>query len=183
MAPKMAATPSAISPTQIITASGKDKGRLSPADFVRVDAHGQPTLSEQPKSSAETLLHCVLAKQEGIGAILHTHSVWATLLSDIHFSNGGIHIEDFEMLKGLDGVTTHEHREWVKIYDNTQDIASLSEVVERDFQDGQLAHGFLMRHHGLYTWGPTLGDAQRHIEVFEFLFECVARKSILHASM
>jgi hypothetical protein len=27
------------------------------------------------------------------------------------------------MLKGLDGVTTHEHREWIPILPNSQDMA------------------------------------------------------------
>src|SRR5438046_9492024 len=47
----------------LITASGKDKGRLTPADFVRVAASGKPTVEGQPKSSAETLLHVVAAQQ------------------------------------------------------------------------------------------------------------------------
>src|SRR4051794_38764640 len=46
----------------LITASGKDKGRLSRADFVRVGRDGKPTVPGQPKSSAETLLHVVAAE-------------------------------------------------------------------------------------------------------------------------
>lgn len=59
----------------LVTASGKDKGHLGPNDFVVCDAHGKPAFENQPKSSAETLLHC-LAARRGAGAILHTHSVW-----------------------------------------------------------------------------------------------------------
>src|SRR4029434_559372 len=47
----------------LITASGKDKGRLSRGDFVRVGGNGKPTVEGQPKSSAETLLHVVAAQQ------------------------------------------------------------------------------------------------------------------------
>src|SRR5205823_9593642 len=43
----------------LVTASGKDKGRLTRADFVRVAANGKPVADGQPKSSAETLLHLV----------------------------------------------------------------------------------------------------------------------------
>jgi methylthioribulose-1-phosphate dehydratase len=32
--------------------------------------------------------------------------------------------------------------------------------------------GYLIRGHGLYTWGPRMADALRHVEAFEFLFEC-----------
>src|SRR5687768_10105443 len=60
----------------LITASGKDKGKLSRTDFDRVGRDGKPTSLGQPKSSAETLLHIVAAEQQGVGAVLHTHSVW-----------------------------------------------------------------------------------------------------------
>src|SRR5205823_8710610 len=55
----------------LITASGKDKGRLNRGDFVRIGAGGKPTADGQPKSSAETLLHVVAAQQPGVGAVLH----------------------------------------------------------------------------------------------------------------
>jgi len=165
----------------VVTASGMDKGRLTPVDFVRVDQHGKPTESGQPKSSAETLLHTCLAQERPeVGAILHTHSIWGTLLSDLYFDDGGFEIAGYEMLKGLEGVTTHEHKEWVPIFPNTQDIASLAEDVRSFLRDGKsIGHGYLIRRHGLYTWGKTIADARRHIEVFEFLMECVARRPLL----
>jgi methylthioribulose-1-phosphate dehydratase len=165
----------------LITASGKDKGRLSARDFVRVDSHGRPCVSGQARSSAETLLHCVIAKRDDVGAVLHTHSVWATLLSDWYFADGGFMIEDYEMLKGLDGVSTHEDGEWIEILDNSQDMSELSQRLESRFDDVDcpIQHGFLLRQHGLYTWGRDLESARRHVEILEFLFECVARKLTL----
>lgn len=162
----------------MLTASGKDKGKLETTDFVRVNAEGQPTFDGQPKSSAETLLHTVLATQPDVGAILHTHSVWGTLLSQHFAEQGGFEINDYEMLKGLEGVKTHEHTEWVEIFENTQDIPSLAEEVARHLRDPnrRWQHGFLIRQHGLYTWGRDLFEARRHIEIFEFLFECLVRK-------
>ncbi len=167
----------------VITASGKDKGRLSRADFVRVGADGRPTSSGMPKSSAETLLHCVAAQQPGVGAVLHTHSVWGTLLSDRFYSRGGFEIEGYEMLKGLAGVTTHQHSQWVPVFDNTQDIPVLAKQVEAALADAErpLRHGYLIRRHGLYTWGQDIEEARRHIEIFEFLFEVVARRMMLSA--
>src|SRR5436190_5411349 len=73
----------------LVTASGKDKGRLTRADFVRVNESGKPTCSGQPKSSAETMLHVVAAEQPGVGAVLHTHSIWSTILSDFFYADGG----------------------------------------------------------------------------------------------
>lgn len=165
----------------VVTASGKDKGKLLVNDFVRIDGEGNPTHPGQPKSSAETLLHTTLAKIPDVGAILHTHSIWGTLLSQLFADEGGFEIRDYEMLKGLEGVKTHEHTEWVQIFNNTQDIPSLAAEVQSHLEDPnrRWQHGFLIRQHGLYTWGRNLFEARRHIEIFEFLFECLVRKRSL----
>ena len=168
----------------IVTASGKDKGRLERCDFVHVGADGQPLESDQPKSSAETMLHVVLAEQPGIGCILHTHSVWGTLLSDHFFEDGGIEIAGYEMLKGLEGIKTHDTTHWLPIFENTQDIPVLAEQVRACLtdMDQPLTHGFLIRKHGLYAWGRDGFTARRHVEIYEFLLECIARKMTLNAS-
>lgn len=164
----------------LITASGKDKGNLGPNDFVLVDENGHPVVEGQPKSSAETLLHC-LAARHGAGAILHTHSVWGTLLSQHFAPVGGIRIAGFEMLKGLDGITTHESSCWIPIFDNTQDIPALAKQVDEYFHahPEERCWAYLIRRHGMYTWGKDLAEATRHMEVIEFLLECLGRSTRL----
>ncbi len=165
----------------LITTSGKDKARLTTSDFVVVDDTGRiadsngNTSIERP--SAETLLHVVLARQPGVGAVLHTHSIWGTLLSDWHRDDGFVALDGYEMLKGLHGIRTHEHTLEVPIFENTQDIPALANDVERRLADSDnpLRYGFLIARHGLYTWGRDLDEARRHVEVFEFLFEVVGR--------
>ncbi len=163
----------------IVTASGFDKGRLQRENFVRVGHDGQPSSPRQPKSSAETMLHVVLAKRaEPVGSILHTHSIWGTLLSQHFFTAGGFEISGFEMLKGLEGITTHETNVWIPVFDNTQDIAALAVQVENLYRANpeKIRFGFLIRQHGLYTWGKDVFAARRHIEILEFLFECLGRR-------
>jgi methylthioribulose-1-phosphate dehydratase len=169
----------------LVTASGKDKSRLTRGDFVRISPAGKPLVEGQPKSSAETLLHVVAASQPEVGAVLHTHSIWSTLLSDLFHPQGGLEISGYEMLKGLAGVTTHEHTSWIEIFDNTQDIPALAEQVRERIMDpaDPLQHGYLIRKHGLYTWGRDLDEARRHVEIFEFLFECVARRLVLSGEL
>ena len=169
----------------LVTASGKDKGRLTRGDFVRIGSGGKPRIEGQPKSSAETLLHVVAASQPEVGAVLHTHSIWSTLLSDLYFPQGGLEISGYEMLKGLEGIATHEHSSWVEIFDNTQDIPALAEQVRERINDpaDPLQHGYLIRKHGLYTWGRDLDEARRHVEIFEFLFEGVARRLVLSGEL
>src|SRR5207249_6372679 len=62
--------------------------------------------------------------------LFRSHSIWSTILSDAYAGQGGISIEGYEMLKGLSGVRTHEHREWLPILDNTQDMIGLARSVE-----------------------------------------------------
>lgn len=162
----------------LITASGKDKGHLGEEDFVVVDDEGKPVEEAPGKPSAETMLHVMLAQRPGVGSVLHTHSIWSTLLTDQH--KGDLVIEGFEMLKGLAGVSTHEHREVVKVFDNSQDIPALAHQVQTYLDNdpiGRKAHGLLIRRHGLYTWGRDLNEARRHVEIFEFLFEVLGRRN------
>ena len=158
-----------------ITATGLDKAALSTGDFVRVDARGA-VVEGSGRPSAETALHVLLAIVRQAGAVLHTHSVWSTLLSDLHADDGGFWIEGYEMLKGLEGVKTHTHREWLPIIANHQDMKALTGVVEMTLAQHPSAHGFLLRGHGLYTWGESLEQAKRHLEILEFLLEVVGRR-------
>lgn len=167
------------SPLQlIVTASGKDKSRLTADDFVIVDSQGHALGDHQPKPSAETMLHASLADLlPNVGAILHTHSVWATILSDRFAHPGGLTLTGYEMLKGLSGVATHEQEERIAVFENTQNITQLAALVAERIKasDPSVRHGYLIRRHGLYTWGRDLDEAYRHVEIFEFLFEVIGR--------
>ena len=158
-----------------ITQSSVPKGDLSPKQILEVDERGQAARRGSGRPSAETLLHCVIAKERGAGAVLHTHSVWSTILSDAHASTGSLVIEGYEMEKGFAGVRTHDHREVVPILENDQDMTRLATRVTEVLRDHPAAHAFLLRRHGLYTWGDTLDDAERHVEIAEFLFEVMGR--------
>jgi methylthioribulose-1-phosphate dehydratase len=162
-----------------ITASSVDKGRLTPDHILEIDSEGKVLKPLDGKPSAETLLHLAIVRGLGAGAVLHTHSVWSTVLSDYHIGHGGFFIEGYEMLKGLDGVGTHEHREWVPILENSQDMEQLAAETTRMIRENPNIHGFLIRRHGMYTWGKNLAEAARHVEILEFLLESVGRRSMM----
>ncbi|HQR07987.1 MAG TPA: methylthioribulose 1-phosphate dehydratase [Gemmatales bacterium] len=161
----------------LITASGKDKRALTLEDFVEVDDKGTRIGGGDAQPSAETMLHVVALAQPGIHAVLHTHSVWSTILSDRYASQGYLEITGYEMLKGLEGIKTHETTLRIKIFENTQDIDKLAVEVKQLLVDPAqpLRYGFLLRRHGLYTWGKDLFTARRHVEILEFLFEVQGR--------
>ena len=164
--------------TLLLTGSGFDKGRLQPKQFVLVGEDGRPRHASFPKASAETMLHVALARTAGAGAVLHTHSVMGTVLSERFLPHGSLPIAGYEMLKGLAGITTHETSIEVPIFPNTQDIPDLAARLTERLRNpaAPLPHGFLIAGHGLYAWGENLAAARRHIEVFEFLFEVIILK-------
>jgi len=160
-----------------ITASGGFKGELDASRILEIDGDTLAVKQGTGRPSAETALHVEIVRARGAGAVLHTHSVWSTVLSEVHAADGGLDIDGFEMLKGLEGITTHEHREWLPILDNDQDMHRLARQVKRVLREYPACHGFLLRRHGLYTWGDTLPQAVRHVEILEFLLEAVGRSS------
>jgi methylthioribulose-1-phosphate dehydratase len=162
-----------------LTVSGVDKGKLT-ADQILVIDESQNVIEGTGRPSAEARLHVTIARLSGTGAILHTHSVWSNIVSEAWGDRGGLTIEGFEMLKGLAGVRTHQHREWIPIIENSQDYDALSRSVERSLGDHPLSHGFLLRRHGLYTWGRDLVEAKRHVEILEFLMEVSGRTNDGH---
>jgi methylthioribulose-1-phosphate dehydratase len=163
-----------------ITATGLDKGSLRPTDMLEIDAACQPTRGKGAPS-AEALIHLAIVGLRGAGAVLHTHSIWSTILSDACAQQWGLTLEGFEMLKGLDGVSTHAHREWLPILENSQDMKELAEAVGKTLGDNPNCHGFLIRRHGMYTWGVDLAEAKRHVEILEFLVEVAGRERSIPA--
>ena len=158
-----------------ITASGVDKGELSSDQVIVIDNDARLVSDFEGKPSDESLLHVCIVKERGAGAVLHTHSVWNTIFSDVYAEDGGVRIEGYEMLKGLAGVRTHDHSEWLPIVDNSQDMPALAQTVSKTLKENPSAHGFLIRRHGLYSWGLNLAQAKRHVEILEFLMETMGR--------
>lgn len=157
-----------------ITSSSVDKSGLTANHILQIDGDGN-VLEGLGRPSAETLLHLAVVRLRAAGAVLHTHSVWSNILSDANSMNGGLSIEGYEMLKGLEGISTHEHTEWLPIIENSQDMTELAGSVEDALNQHPHSHGFLLRRHGLYTWGKDLAEAKRHIEILEFLLEVLGR--------
>jgi methylthioribulose-1-phosphate dehydratase len=159
-----------------ITRSGLDKGAITPADLLEIDVECN-VLAGDGKPSAETALHGVIyGRFPEAGAIFHVHTVWNTLLSDRFAAFGAVSLENYELLKALSGVATHEHRELVPILENSQEYAELARELAAALGNYAGAHGVLLRRHGLYTWGESVAGTRRHLEALEFLFEVESRR-------
>jgi len=158
----------------LITVSGRNKGRLKHGDIMLADAAGKSLDGNRP--SAETQLHVQIYNRiPGARCILHPHSVNATLLSLL--TDGDIELGGYEILKAFPGINTHECKVTVPVFANDQDMGRLSTAVDTRMQDSDdVIHGYLIRGHGFYTWGNSVDEALKHVEAFEFLFECEIRR-------
>ncbi|MDD2801938.1 MAG: methylthioribulose 1-phosphate dehydratase [Methylococcales bacterium] len=154
--------------TIAITVSGKHKGRLQTDDIMRIDGNGDALDGKTP--SAETLLHTQLYQRfPAVHSVLHPHSLNATLVSRVFKTE--IVLENYELLKALSGISTHESRVVIPIFGNDQNIPRLAEQVA-GYLDRQHTHAYIIDGHGLYTWGNSVQETLRHLEALDFLFEC-----------
>ena len=161
----------------LITRSGVHKRHLAPEHLMVIGPEGQPVDGETGRPSAEALLHARIVAATGAGSVLHVHSVANTLLGEHFAERGGFVLRGYEMQKGLEGITTHEAEVFVPVLRNSQDMPALAGDVDRLLAERPGLHGFLLSGHGLYAWGVSLEQAHRHVEIFEFLFECAARRT------
>ena len=160
--------------TMLITVSGRNKGRLTRADIMLADTAGNSLDGNRP--SAETRLHVQIYNHfPDARCVLHPHSVNATLLSLL--TEGDIELQGYEILKAFPGINSHACKVTVPVFSNDQDIGRLATAVETRMQDSEdIFHGYLIRGHGFYTWGNSVDDALKHVEAFEFLFDCEMRR-------
>lgn len=154
-----------------LTRSGVDKGALCEADVLIQSLHRPPIAG----SSAETPLHLALYRVDpGIGAVFHTHSPAASVIGRVALRDGAVRLQGWELQKALAGVRSHEVVVEVPVFANDQDTTRLAErVAERLARppDAAIAApGYLLAGHGLYAWGATPVEADRHLEALEVLF-------------
>ncbi len=156
----------------LITASGSHKGHLTREDFVVVNLKGE-VLEGSKKPSAETELHLLVYRVfPEVKSVLHVHSINSTLIS--RMAQEDIRLEGYELLKAFEGIKTHETSISVPVFENSQDMEELSKRIEKKLREEKV-YGFLLRSHGLYTWGKSIREAYIRLEAFEFLFECELR--------
>ncbi|MGW6009805.1 methylthioribulose 1-phosphate dehydratase [Streptomyces sp. NPDC055210] len=147
-----------------VTASGHDKGELTPADVVLVDGQGSAVRGGKP--SAEAALHARVAALTGAGAVVHVHTVASVALG--RRSPGGIVLSDLEMLKGV-GVPAHGVEVTLPVIANSQDMGVLGDRLEAA-RDSRMP-AVVVAGHGLYVWGDSPRQARHHTEVVEWLLE------------
>lgn len=151
-----------------ITRSGADKPVLKVEDVILVGSDTKPIEATPHRASAETIVHAKLYDRFECGAIVHVHTLYNNLASDIYFSEGAVRFANHELLKALDHWEEYAAIV-VPIVENYHDIPTLADAVVSVATEG--VPGVLVRNHGIYVWGLDSAVAKRYLEAFEFLFQ------------
>lgn len=160
-----------------ITVSGCHKGYLREQDIMLIDNTGHSLDGKKP--SAETLLHTQLYQfYKDAGAVLHPHNLNAVLVS--RQRQNFITLRNYELLKAFSGIKTHATSITIPIFENDQDMISLSQKVADYLKENDNTYAYIIAGHGMYTWGKTINDAMRHIEALDYLFACELRLTGVH---
>ncbi|RKP57008.1 methylthioribulose 1-phosphate dehydratase [Cohnella endophytica] len=159
-----------------VTASGKDKTKSTPEDFLFVDQDGIPCETTGLKPSAETSLHREIYRLTGAGAIFHIHSVFNNLVSELYWERRSVPIEGVELIKAFN-IWEEDAVIEVPIVPNYADVPRI--VPEIAGVLNARVPGLLIRKHGVCVWGRDASEAKKHLEAFEFLFEYAYRWQLL----
>ncbi|TQS00235.1 methylthioribulose 1-phosphate dehydratase [Paenibacillus ottowii] len=159
-----------------VTASGKDKTKRTPEDFLFVDQYGKAAEATNLKPSAETLIHCEIYRLTGCGAVFHVHTVFNNLISEYCGEQGFVPVQGIELIKAFN-IWEENAAIQIPVLPNYADIASIAKLVPGVLNDQ--VPGILLRNHGIYAWGRDVFEAKKHLEAFEFLFETTYRSLLL----
>lgn len=162
----------------LITASGRDKGRLTPEDFLVCSVEGESAAGQlsgdgaEIKPSAETSIHqAIYAKIPDAGAVYHVHEPYSAFCSERDSYVGATIMAGAEMIKGL-GIWDENPRVRIPIFENHFEVPRIARDVGRHLEDPAKLKvpGVNIRSHGYYAWGRGPFEARRHVETFAYLF-------------
>jgi methylthioribulose-1-phosphate dehydratase len=154
--------------------SGVQKERLRPEDIFVLNAEGG--IEEEPGSGAQ-LSQCAplfmhAYKLRNAGAVLHSHSIHANLVTQLFKDK--FRIQGMEMQKGLQGYGAFDSLE-VPIIENTAQERDLADSLSQAIRDNPKTHAVLVRNHGVYIWGKDWKQAKTQAECYDYLFEAAGR--------
>jgi len=163
-----------------ITASGVDKGNLKKEDIlVYSPKAGVPEGRLRP--SAETSIHdAVYRARPEAQAVLHVHTVESTIYSMTAVAEGSppqLSLSGYEMIKGLGvwepGVTIQ-----IPVFENHGDVPRIAEdIYSFLIENPHALPVFLIRGHGLTSWGKDIIQARHHLEIGHFLSACEIQRT------
>ncbi|MEV0603325.1 S-methyl-5-thioribose-1-phosphate isomerase [Streptomyces sp. NPDC050315] len=167
----------------LITASGRDKGELTPRDMLRVDAEtGERTEPTDLRPSAETAIHTAVYRTTDARAVIHVHSPYATAVASLYGDTSGtasVPLERYELLKGLG--LADPSRTALPVFANWPDVPRIAaEVAAHLGRTEQPAPGLLITDHGVTVWGSDLSQARNRLECLESICQLMLLTGVPH---
>ncbi|MGL5082280.1 MAG: methylthioribulose 1-phosphate dehydratase [Microcoleaceae cyanobacterium] len=155
-----------------ITASGKQKGKLTEQDFVRISPQGEviETLNSTNRPSAETSIHqAIYTLFPEAQACYHVHSVEANLVSNL-FAGDRVPLPSLEMVKGF-GVWVECPQVSMALFQNHLDVPKIADdILARFKQTPPDIPALLIRNHGVTIWGKSPTETENLVELAEYIF-------------
>lgn len=159
----------------LVSESGIDKSKFTEENFLPLNYNSRQILESHTntgrKSSDETDIHLSIYQITRANCVLHSHMLDSLLFADLFPDKEFATIKNLELLKGFNGIQTHELEIHIPIFNNTQDIKNLAEKIKPAILSQPNSFGLLLRGHGVYVWGESVEEAKRHLEVFEYIFK------------
>ncbi len=155
-----------------ITASGRAKGQLTQADFIRMNLDGgiveQPAPDSRP--SAETSIHLAVYNCfPDAKACYHVHSVEANLVSRL-VAGDAVPLPAIEMLKGL-GVWEENPQVAIPLFPNYLEVPKIAKEICQFFANSSPSvPALLIRDHGITVWADSTAAAYNYVEIVEYIF-------------
>ena len=155
--------------SMLIKASGSNLSKLTGEDIVKVSLK----ISKEklcPRPSSDTPTHRVLYNEfPGIGAIVHTHSPYATSWAQSGLPIPCLGTTHADYWSGEIPITRSlTDKEINGEYESETGKVIIEKIKELNV-DPLDCPGILVANHGSFTWGKTVEDAVKHAELLEYI--------------
>jgi len=161
-----------------VAPSGVQKERVKADDLFVLSLDGYILCSPSDKSlklSQCTPLFLNAYGMRSAGAVIHSHSKWANLVTML-YPGKEFKITYQEMIKGIKNQITGKNYRYddnlvVPIIENTCFEADLKDDMADTMKHYPSTAAVLVRRHGVYVWGDTWEGAKTMCECYHYLFE------------
>ncbi|OFW04042.1 MAG: L-ribulose-5-phosphate 4-epimerase [Acidobacteria bacterium RIFCSPLOWO2_02_FULL_67_36] len=153
----------------VIKPSGVPYNQLTPAHMVAVSLATGEVLDSDLRPSSDTPTHLELYRAFGCGAIVHTHSEFATMFAQTRTPIRCMGTTHADYFRGDVPVTRPMTRNEVQ----TRYEANTGHVIVERFRDSGLSPddipAVLVANHGPFAWGPDAFKAIENARVLEYV--------------
>jgi len=152
----------------VIKPSGVSYQKMKPRDMVIVSLESGEVVEGKLKPSSDTSTHLVLYRAfSGVGAVVHTHSLYATAWAQANRELPAYGTTQADYWYGKVPCTRRLTRQEMK---SDYEAETGNVIVERFKKLDPLQHpAVLVASHGPFAWGKTVADAVHNAEVLEFV--------------